>query len=191
MASAGSAGGNAFFPKVWSSTVVCKDASGKIVAKMSREWIKREHKSRLGGQIKETYVLTKTTIYSVEPRVDGQVAAADGMFPCALLKPRLTAKQAEEGEWFVPEYSSKDLACYGQLSVYPVASDGVSFVEEPLMIITTPYMSNPRDLHIMNGDASQGLGVTSVFTITPAQGVDPVLMALAVLEFKLRAGPYG
>ena len=120
------------------------------------------------------------------------VIRLSNMFPCALLKPRVNAKQAEKGEFGqVFEYSSKDLACYGQLSVYPVASDGVSFVEEPLMIITTPYISNPRDLHIMNGDASQGLGVTSVFTITPAQGVDPVLMALAVLEFKLRAGPYG
>ena len=141
----------------------------------------------------DMYAITQTTIYSAEPRVDGQAAAADGMFPCALLKPRVNAKQAEKGEFGqVFEYSSKDLACHGQLSVYPVASDGVSFVEEPLMIITTPYVSNHSDLHIMNGDFSQGVGVTcSNSTITPAQNVDPVLMALAVLEFKLRAGPNG
>ena len=194
--------GNISFNKVWSSTVVCKDASGKIVAKMSREWIKKEAKLAAGEwrvtNNPDVYAITQTTICSAEPRVDGQAAAADGMFPCALLKARVTAKQAEEGDFGrvlhggnYPSGGVKDFATFhGQLSVYPVASDGVSFVEEPLMVIC-PLYEHDRVVHIMNGDASQGLGVTSVFTITPAQGVDPVLMALVMLEFKMRAGPYG
>jgi hypothetical protein len=179
---AGTVGGIKSFPKCWSSTIVCKDKGGKVVAQMEREDATPTKKSidrygafdlyRHGIDLYET---PPAIVYCARQAHDGQVASPNGMFVWALIHIMKT-----------PSSSSKmiveDKKKFANFGVFPLSSDGVNFEAEPTMLI----VRGGAYAHVMNGDRSQNVGVASHTAITAAPGVDVLLMALLMLEFKMR-----
>lgn len=168
-------GGLQGFPKCWSSTVLVKDKSGQVVAQMEREdpTETKKHFVSISGLQLDQYTTTPAVVYCARPAHDGQVASPNGMFAWALIDLMSTVPE----KTIVQE--NKQLANFG---VFLLSSDGTAFTPEPIMLI----VRGGAYAHIMNGDRSQNVGMASHTTITAAPGVDVLLMALLMLEFKLR-----
>ena len=177
--STGGANGNAH-PKAWSSTVVCKDANGQTVAEMTREILDQtvQHPKR-GPQPRAR--VAHTTVYSVKARHEGQAAAENGMFAWAQLKPKPTEQEPH------PAFEAANPGGHKDFGVYQLAKDGVGFEKQPAMVVIRAGTMGLAT-HLVSDDRSQTLGTLTngASTITVAQGVDPVLAALLLLEFKMR-----
>ena len=119
-------------------------------------------------------IVGPATVFCTKPAYDGQAAAPNGMFAWALIKRMETQTHST-----IVEYQ-KESANFG---LFPLSADHPNGSEPSMLIIragTSPYA------HVLNGDRSQNVGVAEHTKITAAQGVDPLLVALLMQEFKMR-----
>ena len=123
----------------------------------------------------DLYETPPAIVYCARQAHDGQVASPNGMFVWALIHIMKTPSSSSKT-------SVEDKKKFANFGVFPLSSDGVNFEAEPTMLI----VRGGAYAHVMNGDRSQNVGVASHTAITAAPGVDVLLMALLMLEFKMR-----
>ena len=170
----GQGSGKGSYPKCWTCTTHVKDKSGQVVAQVTRELTKEEWQPKARNlEPVPAVIVGPATVFCTKPAYDGQAAAPNGMFAWALMKTKQTQTHLSMVE---------DQKEYANFGLFPLSADHPNGSEPSMLIVRVggPYA------HVLNGDRSQNVGVADHTKITAAQGVDPLLVALLMLEFKMR-----